>query len=99
MDVKLLKSMQTSRRTKEITYELELLDGQIVRLGNDRDLDMQRLYERRSRANNNLAGATLEQSINTEMQALNGVHDSKVKIIQDKQKVLRAELDSLKAGK
>lgn len=57
-----------------------------------RDAEIAAIEARKSRANNNLAGANLEQALATEMQSVNARYSTDILLKQDKLKQLRDEL-------
>jgi len=54
-------------------------EREIEKYGKQRDREMARLKKKKSYAANNLAGATWEQSISTEMRAISDKYDSKIR--------------------
>lgn len=58
------------RKRRELTRTLVRLEFEREALQSGMDLELARLKAEQQRANNNLAGATYLQSINTEMQAV-----------------------------
>lgn len=57
-----------------------------------RDAELNTIKERKSLASNNLAGATLEHSLATEMQAVATRYDSDIHVKQEKLRRLREDL-------
>ena len=94
-----LKALQAARREKDIEYELEQIDSDISVYRHNMDQDIERVRHRKKGAANNLAGATYEQSISTEMQAIVASYDAKIKLKQSQAEVLRSELNALRARK
>ena len=61
------------------------------------DAEIQALQARKMSANNNLAGATWEQSLSTEMQAVSSRCDTEYRFLQDEVSRFERELSDLKA--
>lgn len=92
---KVLGAMVTSRRLAEIDGEIERSQGLISAYRNSMDTRLSLLRVRKLSANNNLAGATYEQSLSTEMDATVRAYTTKINIEQSKIDGLRAERASL----
>ena len=90
-----LKAASNDRRKLEIQRELDNVDAKIYALRSEMDAELGALRERKGRANNNLAGATLEQSISTEMQMVEAKYDARIKVVMDTAAILRAELAAI----
>jgi hypothetical protein len=93
---KKFKALQASGRERSIRSELEGIDTEIYLYRRQMEDELARLRDKKRYANNNLAGATWEQSISAEMQTVTATYDSKMKIASDKAKALRDELTGLK---
>lgn len=74
---------------------MSALERQIERYQKDMDAELAALRNAKDAAANNLAGATWEQSLSTEMQAVTTKYQTKIKIAQDKIATLREELKAL----
>lgn len=82
-------AMRADRKGREATIEIGKLEQQIEIYQDQMDKELAALREQKSSANNNLAGATLEQSIATEMQAVVEKYNTKIKLNRDKIASLR----------
>lgn len=91
-----LAAREKERRTAEQTVEIGRLEESVSASQQARDAELAQLQARKGMANNNLAGATLEQGIATEMQAVNGRYAVDIGYKQDRLKQLRGELGHLK---
>lgn len=89
------KARQTADRRLSIEREMSALERQIERYQKDMDAELAALRNAKGAAANNLAGATWEQSLSTEMQAVTTKYQTKIKIAQDKIATLREELKAL----
>ena len=83
-----LNQMEINRLGREIDKE----EANIRILQDKRDRELAALRSKKRRANNNLAGATWQQSISDEMIAVNKRYDSQV---EDKQKRIERMLDQI----
>lgn len=63
-------AMRADRKSREAAIEITRLEREIEVYQDQMDKELVALREQKATANNNLAGATLEQSIATEMQAV-----------------------------
>lgn len=89
------KNIDREHRIMEVDLEMQRLDESEQVTQNNRLLELRRLEEQGRYANNNLAGATWEQSLATKMQAVNGRYDSELKIIESRRQALQGERDRL----
>lgn len=89
------KNIDREHRIMEIDLEMQRLDESEQVTQNNRLLELRRLEEQGRYANNNLAGATWEQSLAMKMQAVNGRYDSELKIIESRRQALQGERDRL----
>lgn len=90
-----LKTMQRERRLREIEHEIAAIDREILGYEASLDADLAALKNSKRYARNNLAGATFEQSVSTEMQAINEKYKTKISMAQTKQDRLRTEKETL----
>lgn len=86
---------KTNNRRDRIDAEVGALERDIAGYQKSMDTDLADLQARKARANNNLAGATWEQSISTEMQAVTAKYQTKIKTAQDRIGSLRQEKTAL----
>jgi hypothetical protein len=94
-----VRSMELERKQREIDYEIEKLESQIRHYQADLDADLTALSRKKAFAKNNLAGATYEQSISTEMQAVSERYKVNIQIAQDKMTQLRNEAVELRKSR
>lgn len=87
-----LASREKERRVNDLKYEITRQEESLTHSRQARDAEIYALQDRKQYARNNLAGATLEQSIATEMQAVTARYESDINFKQDKLKQLRDEL-------
>lgn len=90
------KSRRSAERRQDIEREIAFLERQIERHQRDMDAEIAALRNAKRYASNNLAGATWEQSLSSEMQAVATRYQTKIKAAQDKIASLRDELKSIK---
>lgn len=97
VDERIWEDMKQDRKVQELELRIGDIEGAINGRNNQMNLEMAAIRERKAYAKNNLAGATWEQSLSTEMQAV----ASKYKAMNDadfeRLKVLRSELDAVRA--
>lgn len=89
-------AMRAERKSREAGIEIAKLEREIEVYHEQMDKELAALREQKASANNNLAGATLEQSIATEMQAVVEKYNTKIKLNRDKIAVLRASQNQAK---
>ncbi len=94
-----LQTMQRDRRLREIGFEIADAERAIRNHNEGLDAELAALRNKKRYANNNLAGATWEQSISAEMQAVSHKYKTKISIEQGKIDRLRREEESLRASK
>ena len=70
------REMAQERQIREIGYDIESAAGTIRTLQRQRDIEVAQLRRKKDSANNNLAGATWENSITQEMEAVIQRYDS-----------------------
>lgn len=76
--------MELDRRQREIAYAIRDSEQEIDGYRAQMDRELAALQYKKSQANNNLAGATWEQSISTEMQAVSEKYRTKIQIARDR---------------
>lgn len=91
-----LAQRDKERRIIDIQFQIGQIEASIYADRQSRDRALAVIAEKKKLANNNLAGATYEQSLSTEMQAVTMRFDSDIKAKQETLKGLRDELASLK---
>jgi len=87
-----LASREKERRTADLKEQIARQEESITQSQQARDAEIGALQARQSRANNNLAGANLEQALATEMQSVNSRYATDIGVKQDRLKQLRDEL-------
>lgn len=86
----------TSERLRVIDREIDEKTTSIEQFQRAMDEELDALRAKKGSARNNLAGATWEQSISTEMEAVASKYRTKIKLAQDEIESLRREKDTLK---
>lgn len=69
-DQRMLNNLSHDRRIRELQQQIEQTESNIYQRNAQMDAELALLRQSKSAANNNLAGATWEQSISSEMQAV-----------------------------
>ena len=92
-----LSQMQRERRLREMSYDIADAEREIKLLETAMETELASLNEKKGRANNNLAGATWEQSISSEMQVVADKYRLKIATAQARLDSLRKERESLKS--
>lgn len=87
----IVQRMQRERRLRELDQEIESLEKDLAWRSGAMERELSVLQTRRQSAMNNLAGATLEQSISTEMLAVAQKHQALSGITNERLKMLRTE--------
>lgn len=98
-DQRALERFARDRRIREITYQIAGLEQDVDQRNQRMEAEMNVLKGRKSLANNNLAGATYQQSLSVEMQAVATRYKAQNDADFERIKALRAELATLEAGK
>jgi len=105
-DQRILANIQRERRLEEKTQALDNLERQIAYLESVIDkrntqmaTEISALQHKKSYAKNNLAGATWEQSISTEMQAVTQKYKAMNDVDFEKLKQFRSQLEGVRSGK
>ena len=91
-----LAGREKERRVGDLKEQIARAEESIAASQQARDAELAQIDERKSLANNNLAGANLEQALATEKQAVNARFASDISIKQDRLKQLRDELNQVK---
>lgn len=97
LERQVVADMEKSRRLRNIDFDIDRAEREITRLRSRMDSDLAGLRARQRDAANNLAGATLEGSISTEMQAVVARYRSEIDVQQAEIAALRAERTALTA--
>jgi len=82
-------------RRRQLTNEIEFKERHIESVRNEMNAELEFLRAKKSRASNNLAGATWEQSISYEMSAVVSTYDMRISRLRDDVARLHAERDRL----
>lgn len=91
-----VEMMENERRQREDTYAIEGLEIDIETYEAAMDAELAALQRKKMYAANNLAGATWEQSISTEMQAVSDKYRTRIQIAHDRIVQMQRDLDDLK---
>jgi uncharacterized protein DUF4124 len=70
--------IEAANTLREANREIHRREAQVTSLEKERDQKLAALQNKKRYANNNLAGATWEESISSEMQAINDQYQSKI---------------------
>lgn len=70
--------IEAANTLRETNREIDRREAQITSLEKERDQKLAALKNKKRYANNNLAGATWEESISSEMQAINDQYQSRI---------------------
>ena len=92
-----VEQMARDRQIREANYEIENLERRIANRSEQITREMDALRAQKARASNNLAGATWEQSLSTEMQAVASRYKVMNDADQEQIKALRAKVAGLQA--
>jgi hypothetical protein len=84
-----VRSMEYQRRLRGIDNEIRALEGSILDYQTAMGREIAALQDRKRYAKNNLAGATWEQSISTEMQSVSDKYRVSIQVAQDRISQLR----------
>ena len=90
--------MKNEHRLREIELEIPQVEHEIKMSQDGLDTELATLKHKKGYANNNQAGATWEQSISTEMQAVIEKYKTKISLAQGNLDRLRKEQDSLRSA-
>lgn len=94
-----LANFTRERRIREVKDQIAGLENDIEQRNRRMQAELDTLRYRKSFANNNLAGATYEQSLSTEMQAVTSRTKAQNDVDFERIRALRADLAGLEAGK
>ncbi|QNM94921.1 DUF4124 domain-containing protein [Chitinimonas koreensis] len=86
------RQLDRSKKRSEVEASIAKLDRDYENLAASMQADLDALKAKKSRAKNNLAGATWEQSISTEMQAITTSYDNRMKTNREQANRLREQL-------
>ena len=92
----LSKTMERERKLREIDLEIERLERRILDHRSTMRAELAALEQKKTYANNNLAGATWEQSISQEMNAVAQKYDSLIRSDQNQIDFLRKDAERLR---
>lgn len=82
-------------KAQELRREITKLEYKRNQVFKERDLSLKQLKQRKNYANNNLAGASWEQSLSQEMQAVTAAADSQISSIDRQIASFQQQLNSL----
>lgn len=89
------RAVRDGNRRNELTRNIKKTEQKISELERRREVELTLLRRKKSYANNNLAGATYQQSISTEMQTVTDRYASLINNHRDDIARMRTELASL----
>ncbi|MBK8754760.1 MAG: hypothetical protein IPL99_25360 [Candidatus Competibacteraceae bacterium] len=89
-------AMERERKLKEINRDIGRAEDLIASYRQSMSNELNALQQKKQRANNNLAGATWEQSISAEMSAVSQKYDALIRTEQTRIERLRADADRLR---
>ena len=92
------QSIQADNDLKQLNRDIQKTQQKIDRLEQQRKQALAALGNKKLQARNNLAGATFEQSISTEMLSVNKQYDSQIQTERDYLKQLIHARDRMKQG-
>lgn len=95
---RLLATMTRDRRIRELEFAIASLDADVVNRNRQMNLELDELRNRKAYAKNNLAGATWEQSLSTEMQSVSAKYKTMNEADFERLKQLRGELATYQQG-
>jgi hypothetical protein len=93
-----VKSLETERRQRDIDHAIRAAEREIDALQSQRDRELAVLQGRKALARNNLAGATWEQSISAEMQAVSDTYRTRIQVVRDRIDDLRKDAAALRGA-
>lgn len=91
-----LASMEKSRKSREIEFQIRASEREIRDLEREQERELEALREKKAYARNNLAGATWQQSISTEMQSVVERYKTRIGMVNSRIDRQRKELEALK---
>jgi hypothetical protein len=98
-EIRVLRTLEHDRKTRELSEQIGAIERTVAARGDQMSREMEALKSQKSRANNNLAGATWEQSISTEMAAVAQKYRAMNEADLGRLPALRSELTRLQATK
>ena len=94
-DKEYLAVREKEKRRADLRYEIDSSENRVSSLQRQMNSELAILSERKSRANNNLAGATLEQSISVEMQAVTQKYSVQIEVEEQRIDRMRKDLSGM----
>jgi hypothetical protein len=91
-----IASREKERRIGEMKEQIARAEESIAASQQARDAELAQIDERKSLANNNLAGANLEQALATEKQSVNARFATDISLKQDRLRQLREEMAQIR---
>lgn len=92
-DSAIYKEMRYNRKLAKMKREIAKSEGYIAKLEASMERELYLVKRKKRFANNNLAGATWEESLSSEMQAISSKYASKINAERDTLKRLRERYD------
>lgn len=90
-----LASMEKSRKSREIEFQIKTSEREIRDLEREQERELEELREKKGYARNNLAGATWQQSISSEMQSVVERYKTRIGMVNARIDRQRKELEEL----
>ncbi len=79
-----VRTLESERKQRELAYAIRDAEREVDAYQAQMDRELAALQQKKILAANNLAGATWEQSISTEMQAVSDKYKTKIQITRDR---------------
>lgn len=98
-DMRIVKTMERDRRVRELTEQISRIENTVAGRSSQMTHEMEQLKNQKAYAKNNLAGATWEQSISTEMAAVAQKYRAMNEADLGRLPALRAELAKVQEQK
>ncbi len=95
----MLQRLEADGEIRQLGWKIRDKEAEIRRLRKSMDAEVNALAAKKSRAANNLAGATWEQSISSEMDAVTKGYDIKIRNAESQLASLRDQLQRAEAKK
>ncbi|WP_281645530.1 DUF4124 domain-containing protein [Parendozoicomonas sp. Alg238-R29] len=98
IDQSKLDSMKATSKRGLLESEIKRIEDKITSYSKSMEQELSRLRIKKLRANNNLAGATWQESISTEMQSVTEKYKLKIDLKRDEIKRLNSEIGYLNSN-
>jgi hypothetical protein len=98
-DQRILRGLERERHVRELEFQVSEAERTIDNRSASMNAELASLQHQKARAKNNLAGATYEQSVSAEMQAVVARHKVMIDMDTERLKKLRADLAAAKQAR